>query len=52
MITERERAERRRVVAALVACAAALAITVTATTGVTGDGLTPTLGPQLTSFAD
>lgn len=52
MITERERAERRRVVAALVACAAALAITVTATAGVTGDGLTPSIGPQLTSFGD
>lgn len=52
MITERERAERRRIVAALTACAAALAITITATTGVVGDELAPAIGPQISTFGD
>ncbi len=52
MFTERQRSERRRAVGALLACAAALAITVSATAGVTGDELAPSLSPGLPSIAD
>ena len=52
MFTERQQSERRRVVSALVACAAALAITVTATAGVTGSELAPSLSPAVPSVVD